>query len=75
MSMIDALIGFIGVVIGAACVYICRPDGSESTSASAAAVYTESEEDKRLARQWQNLLSYTVESGGDEHDAENHTNR
>lgn len=60
--MIYACIGFIGVVIGALCVHFATP---VIELAAEKPTVSESEEDARLARQWQNILNYTAD-GGDE---------
>ena len=68
--MIYACIGFIGVLIGALCVYRCTPVIEVSEHGEKHVDYDETEEDARLARQWQNLLSFTAEAGGDNDDAD-----
>ncbi len=68
--MIYACIGFIGVVIGALCVYLCTPVIELGANEGECVHYDETEEDARLARQWQNLLNYTADAGGEDDDAD-----
>ena len=67
--MMYALIGFIGVLIGAACVYICTPEQTCSGCHSEAQAPPQTM-DTNLMRQWQNLLNFTADAGGDSDDAE-----
>ncbi len=64
--MIYALIGFIGVCIGAACVYVFSPTVQVCVPEREYTPSKEEQEDARLAQQWQNLLNFTGNAGGDE---------
>lgn len=59
--MIYACIALLGVLVGATCVYFCMPT-CEPTEKAVLHI-DETEEDARLARQWQNILNYTADGG------------
>ncbi len=61
--MLYALIGFIGVLVGAACVYVCTPE--QICSGCMPQVPESDETEESILKQWQNLLSFTAEAGGD----------
>ncbi len=64
--MIYALVGFIGVCIGAACVYVFSPTVQVCVPEKEYTVSQEAAEDARLAKQWQSLLNFTADAGGDD---------
>ena len=68
--MIYALIGFMGVVLGAVCVYLCTPVTEVYEYPPQHVHYDETQEDARLAKQWQNLLNFTADAGGENDDAD-----
>lgn len=61
--MVYACIGFIGVLIGALCVHLSTP---VIEIAEEKPHYDDTQEDARLARQWQNILNYTADGGDDD---------
>ena len=67
--MIYALIGFIGVVLGVICTCTCLLVEVETKQETVSVVQSQDETDLQLAKQWQNLLNYTADAGG-EQDAE-----
>lgn len=62
--MTYASIALLGVLVGALCVYFCTPTYAPTEKADLH--IDETEEDARLARQWQNILNYTADGGEDD---------
>ena len=67
--MIYALIGFIGVILGVICTCVCMLLVSVEEESVCDALPSQTEADEDLAKQWQNLLNFTADAGGDQ-DAE-----
>lgn len=66
--MMYALIGFIGVLLGAACVYVCTPEQTCSGCCEMQPAPEQPIEDAGIMRQWQNLLNFTADAGGENDD-------
>ena len=66
--MIYACIGFAGVLIGALCVHFFAP---QTVVYEEKPIFENADAaDAQLAKQWQNLLNFTADAGGDGDDTD-----